>query len=163
MGFGSFFKGLGKGLLKAAPIAASFIPGVGIPAAMGIGALSKGLSNKFSGGSFLGGAASGAAEGAVGGLAKKAMFGGFGKGIGASKNLWGKIGRGTLGAATGRPISRGYGMPQYPYSTPPFYGGNSGSMYGQGAPLRRSYTQQQLNPFAQSVANNSRNFTMGGY
>lgn len=37
MGFGGFLKGLGKGILKVAPIAASFIPGVG----GAVGALSK--------------------------------------------------------------------------------------------------------------------------
>jgi hypothetical protein len=154
-GLGKGLKAIGKGALKAAPIAASFIPGVGIPAAMGIGALTKGLSNKFSGGSFLGGALEGGMEGGIGGLAKKAMFGGF-KGLNPSGNFWNKMGRSVMGGSMGRPISRGYG-------TPPF------------VPQNQSYTQMNIpgrkrgaisnayggNQFAQSVANNSRAFTMG--
>jgi len=47
-----FWSALGKGLLKIAPIAASFIPGVGPLASMAIGAGTGALSKKASGGSL---------------------------------------------------------------------------------------------------------------
>lgn len=72
MGIGSFFKGLGKGLLKAAPIATAFIPGLG-PVA-----------------STLLSAAAGAGSGAVTGGAKGALLGGLmggvSGGVGAAAN-----------------------------------------------------------------------------
>jgi hypothetical protein len=69
MSIGSFFKGLGKGLLKVAPVAAAFIPGIGPIASM---ALSAGL---------------GTANGAISGGKKGALIGGLmGAGTGALGN-----------------------------------------------------------------------------
>lgn len=48
----SFWGKLGKIALKAAPIAAAFIPGVGPLASMAIGGLSSGASSKLEGGSW---------------------------------------------------------------------------------------------------------------
>jgi hypothetical protein len=69
-----FWGTLGKGLLKAAPIAASFIPGVGPIAGMAIGAGTRALSNKLEGRNPL----AGAIEGGMAGY-------GAGKGLGPSK------------------------------------------------------------------------------
>ncbi len=49
----SFWGGLGKILLKAAPIAANFIPGIGPLASMAISGATSGLSKKLEGGSWL--------------------------------------------------------------------------------------------------------------
>ena len=46
-GIGGFFKGLGKAVLKAAPVAAMFIPGIGPVAAGAIGGVSGLLSSKL--------------------------------------------------------------------------------------------------------------------
>jgi hypothetical protein len=51
-GLGGFLKKLGKGILKVAPVAASFIPGVGPLAAGAIGGVSGALSKKLEGGSW---------------------------------------------------------------------------------------------------------------
>src|SRR5262245_28254291 len=47
-----FWSGLGKGLLKAAPIAAAFIPGVGPLASMAISGAAGATGKKLSGGSW---------------------------------------------------------------------------------------------------------------
>lgn len=78
MGLGSFFKGLGKGLLKIAPIATMFIPGLGPVASAalsgaagaGAGAVSGGKKGALIGG--LMGAAGGAAKGAASAAGKGA-------------------------------------------------------------------------------------------
>jgi hypothetical protein len=73
-GGGGFFSKLGGILKVAAPIAASFIPGVGPMAAMAIGAAGNAAGTKMQGGSWgqaLGGAALGAGmSAATGGLGK---------------------------------------------------------------------------------------------
>jgi len=51
-GLGGFLKKLGKGILKVAPVAASFIPGIGPLAAGAIGGVSGALSKKLEGGSW---------------------------------------------------------------------------------------------------------------
>lgn len=87
MGFGSFFKGLGKGLLKAAPFAASFIPGVGPLASALIGGGAGAASGAMGGGGWkgalgggLGGASTGMMMEGLQGLGK----GSFGKGLAPS-------------------------------------------------------------------------------
>jgi len=84
-----FWKGLGKVLLKAAPIAASFIPGVGPLAAMAIGAGTGALSKKLEGGSLKDSLISG-------GIGAASGFGAgqVAKGLGPSTSLLGKIGSG---------------------------------------------------------------------
>lgn len=89
---GLSLKGIGKGLLKVAPIAASFIPGVGPLAAAGIGAAAGAIGKgkpKLS--NILGGAAAGAGgalakgamgAGAVGGAAKSGGLGGALRSVG---------------------------------------------------------------------------------
>lgn len=74
MGIGGFFKGLGKGLLKVAPIAAAFIPGVGPLASMAIGAGTGALSGGINGGKkgALIGGLMGGATGAAGSALKGA-------------------------------------------------------------------------------------------
>lgn len=94
-----FWKGLGKVLLKAAPIAASFIPGVGPLAAMAIGGLSGAASKKIEGGSWKDALVSG-------GIGAASGFGAgqVAKGLGPSTGLLGKIGSGAktmLGGAQG--------------------------------------------------------------
>ena len=77
-----FWGSLGKGLLKVAPVAAAFIPGVGPLASMGISAAIKGATKKIQGGTWkqaLGAGALGAAEGLGA------------KGIGASGGMLSKI------------------------------------------------------------------------
>jgi hypothetical protein len=86
----SFWGKLGKGLLKIAPVAAAFIPGVGPLAAMGIGAATNAISKKASGGSWgdaLKSGAVGGAMGALGSVGNTAL-----KGAGGIKGLFGKIG-----------------------------------------------------------------------
>lgn len=73
MGLGGFFKGLGKGLLKAAPFAAMAIPGIGPLASAAIGAGIGGASAKVKGGGLkdvLLGAGMGAAGSKIPGLDK---------------------------------------------------------------------------------------------
>lgn len=64
MGLGGFLKGLGKGILKVAPIAASFIPGVGgaIGAATKLGRGAKILKGAADVAPILGGAAKNASQ-----------------------------------------------------------------------------------------------------
>ena len=145
----SFWGGLGKFALKAAPIAASFIPGVGPLAAMGIGAASGGLSSKLEGGSVLGGALGGAAQAGVGsaikglGPSKGADFMGPQQSFGSkmSNMPWGKIAKyGGLGAA-GLMATRGLGNNQNQGLGP------SREMYGQSefqnrTPNLEGYIQQ---------------------
>lgn len=69
MGFKSFFKGLGKGLLKVAPIAAAFIPGIGPLASAGISAATGAASGAISGGKK-GALIGGLLGGATGGIGK---------------------------------------------------------------------------------------------
>jgi hypothetical protein len=83
-----FWGKLGKGLLKAAPIAAAFIPGIGPLAAMGIGAATGAASKKLSGGSWkqsLGAGAMGAATGAMGAAGKGVLGAARGLAPSASK------------------------------------------------------------------------------
>lgn len=81
MGFGSFLKGLGKGLLKVAPIATSFIPGVGPIAGALLGAGTGAASGAITGGGkgALIGGLMGAGGGALGGAANAGRLGNFGK------------------------------------------------------------------------------------
>jgi hypothetical protein len=75
MGFKSVMKKVGKVALKAAPIAAMFIPGVGPLASMAISAASNAASKKIEGGSWksaLGAGAIGAATGYGAGAIKSA-------------------------------------------------------------------------------------------
>ena len=66
MGFKNVMKNIGKVALKAAPIAASFIPGVGPLASMAIGAASSAADRKLSGGSWKDAGLAGAMGGASG-------------------------------------------------------------------------------------------------
>lgn len=61
----------GRAIVKAAPIVAPFIPGLGIPASIAIGAASGALSKGHN-------VVGGALKGAVGGVANKALLGGRG-------------------------------------------------------------------------------------
>lgn len=103
MGFwsklGGALKGIGKVALKAAPIATAFIPGVGLPLSMAIGAGAGIGSSKLGGGSW-----------------KDAlMSGGMGAGMGALGNsgflgkLGSKLGVGSSGAKLGG-VSEALGM-----------------------------------------------------
>jgi len=71
MGFKSVMGKIGKVALKAAPIAASFIPGVGPLASMAIGAGTSALSNKLEGGNLKSSLLAGAMGGASGYLGGK--------------------------------------------------------------------------------------------
>jgi hypothetical protein len=82
-----FWGKLGKGLLKAAPIAAAFIPGVGPLASMAIGAGTSALQKKISGGSWKDALKAGAVGGATGYLGAKVPVG-AGKGLSPSKGFW---------------------------------------------------------------------------
>ena len=62
-GIGGFFKGLAKGVLKVAPVAAMFIPGIGPIASAGIGAAAGALGKKLEGGSWGDAAKSGLMKG----------------------------------------------------------------------------------------------------
>lgn len=86
-----FWRKLGKLALKAAPVAASFIPGVGPLAAAGIGAAAGALGN---GKPKLSNVLGGAAAGAGGALAKGAVSGGGGLGglVGRAGDALDKIG-----------------------------------------------------------------------
>lgn len=89
MGLGGFFKGLGKVALKAAPIAAAFIPGVGPLASAAIGGATSAASKKLSGGSWKDALlAGGIGAGTSYGLDKVAGIGNV-KGIGPSKDIAG--------------------------------------------------------------------------
>lgn len=85
---GGALKGIGKVALKAAPIAAAFIPGVGPLAAMGIGAATKGISSKLSGSSWKGALGNAALGGAMGygssALAGSGLLGKLGSKLGVS-------------------------------------------------------------------------------
>ena len=120
-----FWGGLGKILLKAAPIAAAFIPGVGPLASMAIGAGTGALSKKLEGGSgkdILMGAATGGLAGYGSGKAAK--------GLGPSAKISDKIKTG-IGRATGGGSSRnipggmggGWGGDG---ATPPYFPRNGG-------------------------------------
>jgi hypothetical protein len=97
-----FWKSLGKGLLKVAPIAASFIPGVGPVAGTLIGAGSGAASGAISGGGkgALIGGLMGAGTGALGGAANAGKFGAFGK-SGIGKAIFGAGGAGAGGNGVG--------------------------------------------------------------
>jgi hypothetical protein len=88
-----FWKGLGKVLLKAAPIAAAFIPGVGPLASMAIGAGTGALSKKIEGGSLKDSLIAGGIGAATGYGGAQAA-----KGLGPSAGIMSKIksGAGTL-------------------------------------------------------------------
>jgi hypothetical protein len=120
----SFWSKLGKGLLKVAPIAASFIPGVGpIMSAVrgGISAASAAADKKLSGGSWTDAAMSGA-----GAYQNNRGIGPSGKGGQSSGGGWqDKLG-GILGG----------GNDPYQYRTPPFAGNNYGPSDQQGSSNR---------------------------
>lgn len=92
---GGALKGIGKVALKAAPVAAAFIPGVGPLAAMGIGAATNAASKKLSGGSWGDALKSGAIGGAMG------YAGGALKGSGLIGKLGSKLGIGGNGVQAG--------------------------------------------------------------
>lgn len=104
-----FWKGLGKGLLKVAPIATAFIPGVGPLASMAIGAGTGAASGAVSGGGkgALIGGLMGAGTGALGGAAKAGKLGNFGKSavgktlINAGTNLAGGNGSNSVNTGGG--------------------------------------------------------------
>ncbi len=153
-----FWGSLGKGLLKIAPVAASFIPGIGPLAAMGIGAATGAIGKKVSGGSWkdaLKSGALGAATGASGGLIGKlgSKFGGAGgfvkdavsgvenKALGMSPSLLSKVfaGMSSLGGDGGgaRSANPGYnstGMGMSSIASMLQGGADMGSMY---SPIRR--------------------------
>ena len=88
-----FWKSLGKGLLKVAPIAASFIPGVGIPLGMAIAGATNAASAKASGGSWKDALLSGGIGAGMGAVGAGAL-----KGIGPSSGIGGKL----LGGVAGK-------------------------------------------------------------
>lgn len=129
-----FWSKLGKGLLKAAPIAASFIPGVGPIAGMAIGAATGAASKKLSGGSWKDAAMAGAEGGASGY--------GSAKGLGPSATVKDKI-----GSALGK---YGISMPddQYKYRTPPYVSDQQGgsSRFGGGYAGNYADPDEQQSP-----------------
>lgn len=106
-----FWGSLGKGLLKIAPIAAAFIPGVGPLASMAIGAGTSALSKKLEGGSGKDVLMAGATGGLSGYGAGKAA-----KGLGPSASVSDKF-RSGIGQAMGGGSRGGY---------PGFAGGSFG-------------------------------------
>lgn len=89
MGIGGFFKGLGKGLLKAAPFATALIPGIGPIAAGLIGGGAGAASGAMGGGGWkgaLGGGIQGAATGVGGKMAAE-----DGGGLGPSRGFLGGL------------------------------------------------------------------------
>ncbi len=149
----SFWGGLGKILLKAAPIAANFIPGIGPLASMAISGATSGLSKKLSGGSWLdalkaGGIGAGASYAGgkipIKGIGPSSYVGqdvakvaGTGGGVtGALGNIGkGVIGQGTgwqgaLGKVLSQNIPAGSGQPQQ--QQVPQYAMNYGNSSGMG-------------------------------
>ena len=108
----SFWSKLGHGLLKIAPIAAAFIPGVGPLASMAIGAGTSALDKKLSGGSWMDTLKAGAIGGATGFAGAKIPV----KGIGPGKGFWSTAGNvakrtGESVLARGLPMGGGGGQP----------------------------------------------------
>jgi hypothetical protein len=92
----SFWGTLGKIALKVAPIAAAFIPGVGIPLAMAIGGATSAASKKIEGGSWKDALVAGGI-----GAGTSAVGAGALKGIGPTSGLLAKVGAGAAGKAAG--------------------------------------------------------------
>jgi hypothetical protein len=104
MSFKSVMKKIGKVALKVAPIAAAFIPGVGIPLAMAISGAANAASTKASGGTWKQALLSGgigAGTAAIGGTALK--------GIGPSSGALAKMGAGAAGKVGGTGVSGAIG------------------------------------------------------
>jgi hypothetical protein len=127
----SFWGALGRGLLKIAPIAANFIPGVGPLASMAIGGLTSGLSKKLSGGSWLDALKAGGIGAAAGYAGAKIPV----KGLGPSKGFWGTTGNVlkrtgidmlSNAARGGGSQNTGYGGYGTGRGTPPFVGDGGG-------------------------------------
>ena len=114
-----FWGSLGKGLMKVAPIAAAFIPGVGPLASMAISAGTSALAKKASGGSWKSALGAGAL-GAAGGLGAAGLgptgsrlskiTGNVGKVMGTGSSGW----QGALGGA----LKGGLGMMNQPQMQP---------------------------------------------
>lgn len=121
MGIGGFFKGLGKGLLKAAPIAASFIPGVG-PIAAGLIGAGAGAAGGAMGGGGVKGALSGGIQGAGAskGLGPSSGFlGGIGNNITYGEHDWMKNLPGMGGGMFGGLLQQILNRPRNPQQMPP--------------------------------------------
>jgi len=149
MSFKSVMKKVGKVALKAAPIAAAFIPGVGPLASMAIGGLASGASKKLEGGSWKDSLISGGLGAATGyGASKVAggLKGAFsGKGLAPSANIAGKIGNAAsggskLGAIMGA-VPLGLGAAS---AIGGALGGGGGSSNQGGGPLASSIPRSAL-------------------
>ena len=129
-----FWKGLGKGLLKIAPIAAMAIPGIGPIASAAIQGGLGAANAKASGGGWKDALLGGATGAAMGG------FGGGTKGLSPSKGFWGTVK--DIGKQTGKQIlGGGLGQQGNPYiMDDPARGGISGNMPYPG---QSNYAQQR--------------------
>ena len=133
-GWGGLWKGIkdvGKFALKAAPVAAAFIPGIGPLAAGGIGALSGALSKKWDGGSW-GDALNSGIKSGIGSYAGRKGVMGASKGFSdATGGIMSKL-EGALGGVTGE---GGLGMEDLiklggSYAAAEAAGGGSGGVGG---------------------------------
>ena len=96
MGFKSVMKKIGKVALKVAPIAAAFIPGIGIPLSMAISGAANAASTKLSGGTWGQAALSGGIGAGLG-----AVGAGAAKGIGPTSSALSKFAAGSGGKVAG--------------------------------------------------------------
>lgn len=146
---GSGLKKAGKVALKAAPIAAAFIPGVGPLAAMGIGAAAGGASKAIEG-KGLGGILGGAAMGSIPGAAKGAL-GGIGPSQGFMSRMFGPGSAGVKGIKSGAAGLKAAGKflnrPRRPVYGTPGFNPNAPSPYGMMG------GQQQMGPMMQNFRN----------
>jgi hypothetical protein len=128
----SFWGKLGKGLLKVAPIAAAFIPGVGPLASMAISGAANAASKKLSGGSWKDSLLSGGIGAGAGYLGGKIPGLGGAKGLGPSnpssyateavKKVAGESGgwKDKLGGVLANMGTGGSDQDRYGVRTPPF-------------------------------------------
>jgi hypothetical protein len=157
-----FWGSLGKGLLKAAPIAASFIPGVGPIAGMAIGAATGAARGAMGGGGL---------KGAIGGGIQGATDAKAAKGLGPSMSTAGKIGE------IGKSAVGGMGSNQQPSPMQMGRGGfqqnpgMGGRKYNQNNPfltamqrgqMQGSMNQMQQNPYMQQGGGQGSQAPKGG-
>jgi hypothetical protein len=150
-----FWGSLGKGLLKVAPIAAGFIPGVGPLASAAIGGITSAVSKKASGGSW-GDALKSGLVGAGTSYAGAKVPVGAGKGLSPSKGFWGTAK--DVATKTGKSILAG-GLNQGGYNNP-----NPYIMDNFGGPQSKTSVNSPMASTGRPTANTSGGvMPRGGY